>query len=212
MDDVTNALGADRRISPHYFRAGLAYGGTCFPRDTWAFAAMCKELGVLPDMVTATEAVNNFQHEHLYESVIKTCEANNAKSIAVLGLSFKPKTPVIIESSGVRLIEKLLTTELAVMAYDPAAIDNVQAMFEDRVTYAGSPTECFQNADVCVLVNAEPSFKLAAEQYRDGKPLVIIDCWRTLDPAALAPSICYVRLSRHEEALVPETIAVPQYA
>jgi UDPglucose 6-dehydrogenase len=212
VDAVTNALGADRRISPHYFRAGLAYGGTCFPRDTWAFAAICKELGVVADMITATEAVNDFQHEHLYESVIKQCQAARAKSVAILGLAFKPRTPVIVESSGVRLIEKLLGTELAIIAYDPLAMENVQALFEDRVTYAGSPLECFQNAEVCVLVNPEPNFRVAAEQYRESKPLVIIDCWRTLNPAALSPSIRYIGLSRYEEVLVPEIASVAQYA
>jgi len=204
VDDVTEALGADRRISADYFRAGLAYGGTCFPRDTWAFAAMCKELGVLPDMVMATEAVNDFQHEHLYQAVMKQCEANNAKSIAILGLAFKPNTPVVVQSSGVRLIENLLATDLAIVAYDPLAIGNAEVMFDGRVTYASSALECLQSADVCVLVNPDPTFKAAAEQYRCGKPVVIVDCWRTLNPAALAPSVRYVPLFRYEEIRVPE--------
>lgn len=212
VDDVTRALGADRRISPHYFRAGLAYGGTCFPRDTWAFAAMCKELGVVPDMIRATEAVNNFQHEHLYEFVMRQCHAVKAKAVAILGLAFKPKTPVIVESSGVRLIQKLLETELAIIAYDPLATPNVEALFEDRVTYAGDPAECLQIADVCVLINPEPSFRTAAEHYRDDRRIVIIDCWRNLDPAGLSPSIRYVQLSRYEEVLVPDIAAMAQYA
>jgi UDPglucose 6-dehydrogenase len=212
VDDVTRALGADRRIAADYFRAGLAYGGTCFPRDTWAFAAMCKELGVLSDMVMATEAVNDFQHEYLYHAVMKQCEASNAKSIAILGLAFKPKTPVVEQSSGVRLIEKLLATELAIVAYDPLAISNVQTLFDGRVSYASNALECLQSADVGVLVNPDPVFKVAAEQYRCAKPLVIVDCWRTLNPAALAASVRHVPLFRCEELRDPEMACVAQYA
>ena len=194
VDLITKSIGADKRISPFYFHAGLSYGGTCFPRDTRAFIVFSEKFGYNAKLIKTIEKINEFQHRNLLEHVLTEASSINTKKIAILGLTFKPNTSVIIESPAIRLIEKLIEYNLEIIVYDKLAVNNVKAIFGDKILYASTIKDCFDYAPLCVVTIQEPEFKSIDENYITHNPTTIIDCWRILDPLKLGKGIRYVAL------------------
>jgi UDPglucose 6-dehydrogenase len=193
VDVITRALGADRRIGPLYLRAGLGFGGPCFPRDGKAMVAYAQRLGVGVDLFEALDVVNTFQHIHLEEVVVRHLPDGGPRRVAVLGLAYKPKTPVVDEAPGIELIRRLLAQGVEVVAYDPLAIESTRSVFGDRVNYARTMRECVVKAPVCVVTTTDPEFKsLSAADFTG--PAVVIDCWRMLEPGRLGPRVEHVLL------------------
>jgi UDPglucose 6-dehydrogenase len=118
--NVTQALGHDKRISPYYLKSGLAFGGTCFPRDTWAFIKMSNNIGLEASHIIAAQKINQNQNEELYNKVKKY----KNKTIGIFGLSFKPNTYVTTESPGQILYEKLINENYKVIFYDELITTN----------------------------------------------------------------------------------------
>jgi UDPglucose 6-dehydrogenase len=199
VDAITSAIGADRRISPYYLRGGPAYGGTCFPRDTRAFLALGERCGYDAALIRAAETINAYQHEHLAQLVLRATDRAPNSTVGVLGLSFKPRTPVITESHTLRLVDELLQRGLAVFAYDPLAVDNVRAALGEQIEYARSAVECVERSAVIVLGNNDPEYLQAIEGYRGKSRKTVIDCWRLIDEGNLAPSLAYVAWGRASE-------------
>jgi len=112
--NITKALGYDKRISSHYLKSGLAFGGTCFPRDTWAFIKLSENLGLDAVHIKATQKINENQNKTLYD---KVKEYKN-KKIGIYGLSFKPNTYVTTESPGNILYQRLLSEGYDIVFYD----------------------------------------------------------------------------------------------
>lgn len=119
-NNITRALGYDKRISPYYIKSGLAFGGTCFPRDTWAFIKMSDNLGLDASHIKATQKINEQQNERLFNKVFPY----NNKKIGIYGLSFKPNTVVTTESPGLILYEKLKSQGYDVDFYDELIENN----------------------------------------------------------------------------------------
>lgn len=197
VDAITGALGADRRISPYYLKGGLSYGGPCFPRDGRAFVAFAQKYGISAELAKATDRVNIFQTSHLAEVVSRYITKHN--SVSVLGLSYKPNTPVIEESSAVYLIEELLKKDLRVVVYDPLAIDNARLHFGKRIIYATSVHDCFHHSPLCVITTQHDEFKLIDASYIVHDPTTIIDCWRMLDRSKLGKKVNYVAYGKPYE-------------
>ena len=124
-NNITKALGCDRRISPYYIRSGLAFGGTCFPRDTWAFIKMSENIGLDAVHIKATQKINERQNEILFEKVKEFKD----KIIGIIGLSFKPNTTVDVESPGRILFNKLVENNYNVLGYDPL-LENIYSKEE----------------------------------------------------------------------------------
>jgi UDPglucose 6-dehydrogenase len=193
VDVITRALGADRRIGSQYLRAGLSFGGPCFPRDGKAIVAYGQRLGVGVELFEALDVVNTAQHRHLAETVLSRLPSGGPRRVAVLGLAYKPNTPVIDESPGIELIRRLLDRGVEVVVYDPLAVDSTRAVFGDRIEYARSMRDCVGRAPVCAVTTPAPEFKeLAAADFTG--PAVVIDCWRVLDTARLGPRVEHVLL------------------
>lgn len=194
VDAITNAIGADKRISQYYLRGGLAFGGTCFPRDTKAFMTISKHYGLDPILMSSVEDVNNLQNKHLASVVRK--ELNREKKLSVLGLAFKDKTPVIEASPAISLIQDLVMDDVDVTAFDPLAMESVRTIFGDEVMYASSIEECLKSAPVCVVSLTSKAYVEAIENLEVENPLTIIDCWRQLDPSKLHKNIRVIALGR----------------
>lgn len=208
VDDITNALGADKRVSPYYIKGGLGYGGPCFPRDNRAFVSFAREVGVDATLATATDAVNQFQTEHLIECIMEHICIDGQKVVSVLGLAYKPDTPVIEESPAITLIEELVNRNLEVIAYDPLAMDNARAYFGDNILYASSLKDCFTRSSVCVITTRADEFKLIDDSFIVNSPTMIIDCWRVLDPANLGTRVRYICLGEYQEQKQDDAKAV----
>ena len=196
VDDISRALGADKRISPHYLRGGLAFGGPCFPRDNRAFAAFARTYGVDAVLAGGTDTVNRLQTKHLVECVLKHISESNSSEVAVLGLTYKPNTPVIEESPSIKLIEQLLANEVDVVVYDPLAMKNARDWFGDKIRYASSVKDCFALASVCVITTLAEEFRAIDDSYVRHNPTTIIDCWRMLDPSKFSTKVNYLMLGR----------------
>lgn len=199
VDDITRALGADKRIAPYYLKGGLSYGGPCFPRDNRAFVAFAQEYGYDALLAKTTDAVNRLQINYIVEKVMKSIPDSANKTVAVLGLSYKPDTPVIEESPAIQLIEELLKKDLEIIAYDPLAIDNTRAYFGDNILYASSIRDCFSHASICIITTQAKEFKSIDESFIVHNPTTIIDCWRMLEEARLGDKVRYVALGRKED-------------
>jgi UDPglucose 6-dehydrogenase len=199
VDQITAAIGTDRRIAPHYLRGGLAFGGPCFPRDTRAFLALARRHDCDADLVQATDAINERQALHLLDRVLAATGGNPKTRVAVLGLAFKSDTPVTTESPAIRLIKELLERDYPVVAYDPLAVPQAKALFGDRIEYAGSASECIRVANVCVLANQDAEYRSAVEAYRGGQEKTLIDCWRILRQEKLARSVDCLAVGRASE-------------
>jgi UDPglucose 6-dehydrogenase len=194
VDAITTAIGADKRISPFYLRGGLAFGGTCFPRDTKAFNTIASNCGLESDLIAAVERVNDQQNLHLCNVVSRLLSAE--KKVSVLGVAFKDKTPVIEASPAIFLIQELVSEDVDVTIYDSLAVQTTRAVFDDEITYANSVEECLDSAPLCVLTLLSKEYKQALESFAPKKTLTVIDCWRQLDQTKLHENIKVVAIGR----------------
>ena len=143
---ITEALGYDKRISPYYIKSGLSFGGTCFPRDTWAFIKMCDNIGLDAIHIKSTQKINDIQNDLLVE---KVSQYKN-KKIGVFGLSFKPNTSVTTESAGFYLYETLKLKGFEVVGFDPLVVTD----------YMDDLQKFVNNVDVVVIThNDHEKFK-----------------------------------------------------
>ena len=196
IDDITKALGADKRISPYYLKGGLSYGGPCFPRDNRAFASFANKYGYDARLAKATDEVNDFQVKNLIDRILAILTENNC-IVSVLGLSYKPNTTVIEESPAIKIIEELLKAkDLEIIAYDPLALDNARAYLGDNILYASSVKECLSESSVCIITTPHAEFKAIDASYIAHNPTFIVDCWRMLDTSKLGNKVKYIALGR----------------
>jgi UDPglucose 6-dehydrogenase len=199
VDAITKALGSDKRVSPYFLKGGLSYGGPCFPRDNRAFTAVAKKYGASAPLAEATDQINQFQIQRLVKRLLKAKTGDDKrKKVAILGLSYKPNTPVIEESAGIKIIEELLEQEkgVEIIVYDPLAMDNARAYLGEKVSYASSVEECFARASACIITTQAEEFKLIHEGYIAHNPTTIIDCWRLFDASQFSHKVHYIALGR----------------
>ena len=196
VDVITQALGADKRIAPYYLRGGLSFGGTCFPRDTKAFIAFAKRFGYDAELIRAVGKVNEFQDRHLAKVVLSHVSSTGDKKVSILGLAFKPNTPVIVESPAIKLIDELLERGVEVSVYDPLAMKNARTVFGDRIKYAASARDCMAHSPTCVITTRCEEFRHIDGSYIAQDSTTIIDCWRIVDPSRLGKRAKYVALGR----------------
>jgi UDPglucose 6-dehydrogenase len=186
VDVVTDAIGVDRRIGHAYLRAAIGYGGPCFPRDNAALGAAAAQVGAPADIAVATDAINRRQLDRVV-GVVRTHASPRHHRIGVLGLAYKPGTPVVEESQGVMLANRLAADGFATSVFDPAALPDAAAVLAPSISYARALVECIESCHVLVLTVALPEFHEipALLRERARKPFVIVDCWRQLAPADL---------------------------
>lgn len=194
-DAVTGAVGSDERIGPKYLRGGLAFGGPCFPRDGRAWASAAKSVGAGVDLAAATDAVNRRQAVRLAKSVGN--QVTVGATIGIVGLSYKPGTPVVEESPSLALIRELLKYKLDILVYDRQAMLEAKKALGDKVRYAKDlyDVSC---CDVLVLAVPDPFYihQLPAILSGADRPAVIIDPWRALKVESLPVTMRYVASGR----------------
>lgn len=203
VQKVTQAIGKDSRIGSKYLGCGLGYGGPCFPRDNIAFATLARTLGARADIAEATDQINNHQVEKLYKLIqkklshwsksttskiseisIESTQSKKAK-VGILGLSYKPDTNLIEASQSILLAKRLIDNGYQIYAYDPLAMDMSKDLFsEEDFILCPSMADCIKNVDLVAIVTPWAEFvniSLPCLE-RNAVRLVIIDCWRLLEP------------------------------
>lgn len=159
VEDVSKCVGLDKRIGPHFLKAGCGYGGSCFPKDIKALVNTASENGQCMYILSAVECVNECQKDVPYEKYVKMFGSNRADRVCVLGLAFKPGTDDMREAPSINLINALLDDGTDVVACDPVATENAKAIFGSRIEYETDPYKAVKDADAVILVTEWDDFK-----------------------------------------------------
>ncbi|MFZ6015905.1 MAG: UDP-glucose dehydrogenase family protein [Patescibacteria group bacterium] len=178
VDEVTSAVGLDKRIGLKYLKGGVGYGGPCFPRDNRALAKVYDKFGLEHSIAKATDKINQSHADFIVDKITKLIP--EGKSVAVLGLSYKPNTPVIEESQNIQVAKKLIEKGYSVTAYDPLSNDNAKNILSD-INYTQSVNECIKDKDlICLMTTWEEFSNLDPNIFKNNQ--IVVDCWRILDP------------------------------
>lgn len=184
VDVVTNAVGSDSRVGKKYLKGALGYGGPCFPRDNIALTKLAMQLGAGFDVPEATDAINRRQINRI-ANLVKAHKLEN-KAIAVLGMSYKPDTPVVEESQGIMIANLLCQMGSKVLVNDPMALSNAKELLESAIEVVSEIDEVLSKSDVLIITTPWLEYKdLTAVQLRNK---IVIDCWRIFDQEALPQS------------------------
>jgi len=159
IDHVRRAVGSDRRIGPSFLFPGIGYGGSCFPKDVQALIRFAAEKEYDFRILQAVEAVNGCQKTRLLAKMRTYFGSLKGKTVAVWGLSFKPKTDDMREAPSVPLIQGLLTAGAKVQAYDPEAMRVARSIFGSRVTFASGNYDALKGADCLAIVTEWNEFR-----------------------------------------------------
>ena len=188
VQDVARGIGLDGRIGRKFLHAGPGYGGSCFPKDTLAFAKTGQELGTPLTLVETTIAVNERRKRQMADRIIAACGGSvHGKTIAILGLTFKPETDDMRDAPSLVIIPRLVEAGATIRAYDPEGRHQAQPLLPAAVHHADSALDAARDADALVVVTEWNEFRnisqprlLAAMRGR-----VLVDLRNVFDPVAM---------------------------
>jgi UDPglucose 6-dehydrogenase len=183
VQDVAKGIGLDHRIGPKFLQAGPGFGGSCFPKDTSAMADIAKRAGYRFQIIESVMEVNQQIKERMVDKVVDALNGVSGKTIAILGLAFKPETDDMRDSPALTLIDGLQKHGAKIRAYDPEAMANAATMLEE-VTFCHDAYETAEGADALVIATEWNEFR-ALNLDRVKKALqqpVMIDLRNVYDP------------------------------
>ncbi|WP_238902762.1 UDP-glucose/GDP-mannose dehydrogenase family protein [Clostridium sp. YIM B02506] len=151
IEDVTKGMSYDERIGSKFLKAGIGYGGSCFPKDTKALHWLAEDNGYELKTVKATIEVNENQKFRLIRKAIQKYGTLKGMKVAVLGLTFKPGTDDLREAPSIPNVRRLLEEGAEVIAYDPVGAENFKKLYPERVQYVNSPEEALKDADLAFI-------------------------------------------------------------
>lgn len=156
VDVITNAIGNDKRIGSKYFKSGTSYGGTCFPRDTWAFMKLSTNFGMVSYQMEANEKINNLVDEELFIKIIKS----GFNKIGLAGLSFKPGTAVVTEGLAVKLTRLMKNRNFDIYVYDEleATYENYKNETNEIFNISVNLKNLYETAEVIVICNNNSNY------------------------------------------------------
>ena len=159
---VRAGIGADTRIGRKFLYAGCGYGGSCFPKDVKALIKTADQNGYSMEVLKAVERVNEKQKSILFEKLQKAFDGQSlkGKTIAMWGLSFKPETDDMRESTALVMINLLLEAGCVVRAYDPVAMNECKRRIGDKITYCRDMYDAVLDADALLLLTEWKEFRL----------------------------------------------------
>ena len=159
VTQVMKGMGLDPRIGGAFLQAGLGYGGSCFPKDVDSLIHTAGRLGYEFKLLRSIAEINRERAAHLVETIAKALGPLDDKTVAVLGLAFKPNTDDMREAKSVEVVQLLHAAGARIRAYDPAAMDNAKRLLPSAVTFSESPYEAADGAHAVVLVTEWNEFK-----------------------------------------------------
>jgi UDPglucose 6-dehydrogenase len=154
IEDIAAGMGLDSRIGPKFLRAGLGYGGSCFPKDVAAFYWVAQQQGVDFQLLEEVRKINATQQDVFFNKVRSALWTLRGKKLAALGLSFKGDTDDIRDSPAIDVIKKLIAAGASITAYDPAAIERAESVLptSESMSYAASAYEAAEGADAVLIL------------------------------------------------------------
>jgi len=202
---VAEGVGLDRRLGPHFLRAGVGYGGSCFPKDSLALKQLAANSGYHFQLLNAVIEVNELQKRRVVQKLQRHLGKLRGKRVALLGLAFKPNTDDTREAPSLVLASRLLAEGADVRGWDPVARPELHG-----VTFCESPLEAVTGADAAVIVTEWPQLEdLPREEVRAAmRHPLIVDGRNLLDPGHVrAAGFAYEGIGRAVSPLdvFPET-------
>ena len=174
IEAVAEGMSYDTRIGANFLKAGIGYGGSCFPKDTKALKYLAGQYGYELKTVEAAVDVNAAQKTRLYQKACKRMITFDGLKVAVLGLAFKPGTDDLREAPSLDNVELLLENGAQIIAYDPVAAQNFQRFYpagangKGSITYVETPEEALRDANICfVFTEWEQIRGLAPETFKE---------------------------------------------
>jgi UDPglucose 6-dehydrogenase len=198
IEEVARGVGLDRRVGPHFLRAGIGYGGSCFPKDASALKQLAANSGYHFQLLASVIEVNELQKRRVVQKLRGQLGSLRGKTVALLGLSFKPHTNDMRESPSLVLAPRLLAEGAIVRAWDPVAGEEASELL-GGVEVAETLLDAVEGADAALIVTEWPELrKLACSEVRDAmRTPLIVDGRNLLDPAAVrAAGFAYEAIGR----------------
>jgi UDPglucose 6-dehydrogenase len=154
IEDIAAGIGLDSRIGPKFLRAGLGYGGSCFPKDVAAFTWVAQQQGMDFQILEEVSKINANQQEIFFNKIRSALWTLRGKKLAALGLAFKCETDDIRESPALVVIRKLIDAGVTISAYDPAAMERARAVLpsSETINYASSAYDAAEGADALLIL------------------------------------------------------------
>lgn len=204
---VAKGMGLDDRIGPQFLHPGPGYGGSCFPKDTQALCDIAAEAGLRFEVVEAVVRANEALKRRALDKVIDALGGEvRGKSVAVLGLSFKPGTDDMRDSPSLPIVRSLVEGGATVKTYDPAAMGRARGLLPEEVVYCDDAYDAAEGASALVIVTEWNEFR-SLDLDRIGSMLaerVVVDLRNVWDPAKLVErGFVYHGVGRPVEALAP---------
>jgi UDPglucose 6-dehydrogenase len=151
IDDVAYGMGLDNRIGPDFLKAGIGYGGSCFPKDVSALIHTGAENGTELKILKAANLVNQYQQDVLIKKAKERFGSLKNRKAAILGLSFKPNTDDVRESPALRIASLLIEAGVKITAYDPVSTENAKNQLGDNINYSSSIEDALLNAEMAFI-------------------------------------------------------------
>ena len=199
VQDVARGIGLDGRIGSKFLHAGPGYGGSCFPKDTLALLRTAENLGLPMDIVRATVNANDRRKQEMALKIIDACDGSlEGKTVAILGLTFKPNTDDMRDSPSLDIIPTLQAAGAKVRAYDPEGMDEARRML-DGIEYCDDAYDTLPNSDALVIITEWNVFR-AMDMHRVKDLLnspVLVDMRNIYDPETMRElGFTYVSVGR----------------
>ena len=160
VDSVRKGIGSDSRIGQKFLYAGCGYGGSCFPKDVKALMHTAIENGIHMEVIEAVERVNEKQKGIVYDKLVMLVGDLKGKTVAMLGLAFKPETDDMREAPALVVIEKLVADGAKVKVFDPIAMDESRRRIVDKVQYCEDLYDAANGSDCLVLMTEWRQFRM----------------------------------------------------
>ena len=197
--DVSHAIGLDNRIGAKFLHAGPGYGGSCFPKDTLALIKTAQDQGAPLRLIETVVSVNEQRKRAMGRKVIQACGGDvRGKTVALLGLTFKPNTDDMRDSPALAIVAALQDAGARIQAYDPEGMENARALLDD-VTYCHDAYSCVEGADAVAIVTEWDMFRaLDWERVKDGlNRAILIDLRNIYRPSEMeARGFTYVSVGQ----------------
>ncbi len=158
VEDVCKGLGSDSRIGPRFLRAGIGYGGSCFPKDIAAFRAVARDFGCQFGLLDEVHRINEEQRQRFLKKVRGALWTLKKKRLAVLGLAFKDGTDDVRDSPAIEIVKGLLEEGCNIVAFDPAAMDRARGVLNDSISYAPDADAAAKGADALLILTEWKEF------------------------------------------------------
>jgi UDPglucose 6-dehydrogenase len=159
IEKVAEAMGMDKRIGKLFLKAGIGYGGSCFPKDVEAFIYTAAQYNYDFKLLKEVQKINQMQKEKFVNRIRQNLWVLRDKKIGVWGLSFKPNTDDMRNAPSIDIINALIKEGAKIQAYDPVAIKKTKEIFKDKISFCSNPYQAAKNADVLIVVTEWDEFK-----------------------------------------------------